>query len=159
MWELEGYQNEYYRKGSSSLTASNANPQSQSGLTLFYKDPKIALKCSNYRITKEILQFFKLMIGNKHRMSLRWMTHLKVVMEWKRFGFCSNGTASEDNYCILMEPGNNGVTEWTNDPQGQQIGEVFVDGMPFRNWNGTENLIMLHKQNMVIHLLGTHLPR
>ena len=25
----------------------------------------------------------------------------------------------------------------SNDPQGQQIGEVFVDGMPFRSWSGT----------------------
>ena len=47
MWVLEGIQNEFYRKGNTSLTVSDANPQSQSGLTLFYKDPKIALSQSN----------------------------------------------------------------------------------------------------------------
>ena len=50
MWELEGIQNEFYRKETATISASNNNPQSQSGITLFYKDPKIALE-TNAAIT------------------------------------------------------------------------------------------------------------
>ena len=47
LWELEGIQNEFYRL--QSTTTAN-NTQTQSGLELFYKDPKIhfSLK-ANYR--------------------------------------------------------------------------------------------------------------
>ena len=44
----------------------------------------------------------------------------------------------------------------SNDPQGQQIGEVFVDGMPFRNWNGTGEPNNVENTEHGIHLLGTH---
>ena len=52
-----------------------------------------------------------------------------------------------------------GVTAGSNDPQGQQIGEVFVDGMPFRNWNGTGEPNNVAQTEHGIHLLGTHFRR
>ena len=50
---------------------------------------------------------------------------------------------------------NNGT--WTRTgPSGQQIGEIFVDGMPFRNWNGTGEPNNVAGTEHGIHLLGTH---
>ena len=46
----------------------------------------------------------------------------------------------------------------SSEPVGQQIGEVFVDGMPFRNWNGTGEPNNVAKTEHGIHLLGTHFP-
>ena len=42
LWELEGIQNEFYRKETTNINNVNNNPQLQSGIELFYKDPKIA---------------------------------------------------------------------------------------------------------------------
>ena len=83
------------------------------------------------------------------------------VMEWKRFSFCSNRTAKED-----PSANQKNSPTWTRivviqigqDPQGQQIGEVFVDGMPFRNWNGTGEPNNVAQTEHGIHLLGTHFP-
>lgn len=163
MWRLEGYQNEYYRKGSSSITASNANPQSQSGLTLFYKDPKIALS-SNAAITgNNTKRYFTDSftnvddtVGSTECPVWRWMTGPEGML-WNGRGLAfaptrtASGTPSANNGTWER-----GVTAGSNDPQGQQIGEVFVDGMPFRNWNGTGEPNNVAETEHGIHLLGTH---
>ena len=52
---------------------------------------------------------------------------------------------------------NNG--DWTrSNPAGQQIGEVFEDSMPFRNWNGTGEPNNVANTEHGIHMLGTHFP-
>ena len=165
MWRLEGYQNEYYRKGSTSLTASNANPQSQSGLTLFYKDPKIALS-SNAAITgNNTKRYFTDSFTNiddtvssTECPVWRWMTGPEGML-WNGRGLAfaptrtSSGTPSANNGTWER-----GVTAGSNDPQGQQIGEVFVDGMPYRNWNGSVEPNNVAETEHGIHLLGTHFP-
>ena len=65
----------------------------------------------------------------------------------------SSGTPSANNGTWER-----GVTAGSNDPQGQQIGEVFVDGMPYRNWNGTVEPNNVAETEHGIHLLGTHFP-
>ncbi|MDA9563016.1 hypothetical protein N9R42_04520, partial [Candidatus Pelagibacter bacterium] len=169
MWVLEGIQNEFYRKGNTSITASNANPQSQSGLTLFYKDPKIAL-ASNAAITGSNTKLFFTSsfsnvddtVDNDECPVWRWMTGPEGML-WNGRGLAfapaRTGTAANNG---TWERGTtftiDGTTYTSNDPQGQQIGEVFVDGMPFRNWNGTGEPNNVAKTEHGIHLLGTHFP-
>ncbi|MDC0416302.1 hypothetical protein OAM12_03470 [Candidatus Pelagibacter sp.] len=169
MWVLEGIQNEFYRKGNTSITASNANPQLQSGLTLFYKDPKIAL-ASNAAITGSNTKLFFTAsfsnvddtVDNDECPVWRWMTGPEGML-WNGRGLAfapaRTGTAANNG---TWERGTtftiDGTTYTSNDPQGQQIGEVFVDGMPFRNWNGTGEPNNVAKTEHGIHLLGTHFP-
>ena len=172
MWVLEGIQNEFYRKGDTSLTVSDANPQSQSGLTLFYKDPKIALS-NNQPITNTTgstkLYFSDPFdttvddsVDNDECPVWRWMTGPEGML-WNGRGLAfapaRAGTAANNG---TWERGTNftidGTSYTSNDPQGQQIGEVFVDGMPFRNWNGTGEPNNVENTEHGIHLLGTHFP-
>ena len=86
----------------------------------------------------------------------RWMTGPEGML-WNGRGLAfaptrtASGTPSANNGTWER-----GVTAGSNDPQGQQIGEVFVDGMPFRNWNGTGEPNNVAQTEHGIHLLGTH---
>ena len=163
MWRLEGYQNEFYRKGSTSLTTSNKNPQSQSGLTLFYKDSKIALSSKNAITGNNTKRYFTDSfvsvtdtVSNTACPVWRWMTGPEGML-WNGRGLAfaptrtASGTPSANNGTWER-----GVTGGSNDPQGQQIGEVFVDGMPFRNWQGTGEPNNVASTEHGIHLMGTH---
>ena len=166
MWVLEGIQNEFYRKGNTSLTVSNANPQSQSGLTLFYKDPKIALS-SNAAITGSNTKLFFTAsfsnvddtVDNDECPVWRWMTGPEGML-WDGRGLAFSPARSSPvargNWERGVDDTSTPPTYTSNDPQGQQIGEVFVDGMPFRNWNGTGEPNNVVKTEHGIHLLGTH---
>ncbi|WP_440936877.1 LamG-like jellyroll fold domain-containing protein [Candidatus Pelagibacter sp.] len=160
MWVIEGIQNEFYRK-SSNITNANNNPQSQSGLTLFYKDPKIALS-TNAPVPQtgnRTKLFFNASFSNVDDSVAdtecpvwRWMTGPEGML-WDGRGLAFSPTRASDQ----TPSANNGT--WTRaNPAGQQIGEVFVDGMPYRNWNGTWEPNNVSETEHGIHLLGTHFP-
>ena len=154
LWQLEGIQNEFYRL--ESTTTAN-NTQTQSGLELFYKDPKIALSNSQAITGNNTKTFFNAAYSNVDDSVSstecpvwRWMTGPESML-WNARGlaFAPTRTASS------TPSANNGT--WTrSNPSGQQIGEVFVDGMPFRNWNGTGEPNNVAETEHGIHLLGTH---
>ena len=165
MWVLEGIQNEFYRL-ESTVTANNSNDQT--GLELFYKDPKIAL--ANNDAVADSGGLTKLFFNenftdvddevlNTDCPVWRWMTGPEgMLWDGRGLAFAPRRTASE------TPSANNGTWERgvtpnsSNDPIGQQIGEVFVDGMPFRNWNGTGEPNNVGNTEHGIHLLGTHFP-
>ena len=154
LWELEGIQNELYRL--QSTTTAN-NTQTQSGLKLFYKDPKIALSNSQAITGNRTKLFFNASLSNVDDSVSstecpvwRWMTGPESML-WEGRGLAFAPTRTASN----TPSANNGV--WTRaDPSGQQIGEVFVNGMPFRNWNGTGEPNNAAGTEHGIHLLGTH---
>jgi len=154
LWELEGIQNELYRL--QSTTTAN-NTQTQSGLKLFYKDPKIALSNSQAITGNRTKLFFNASLSNVDDSVTstecpvwRWMTGPESML-WEGRGLAFAPTRTASN----TPSANNGV--WTRaDPSGQQIGEVFVNGMPFRNWNGTGEPNNAAGTEHGIHLLGTH---
>ena len=139
MWVLEGIQNEFYRKGNTAISSAANNPQSQTGLTLFYKDPKIALSNNNAITGNRTKLFFNASFSNvddsvedSECPVWRWMTGPEGML-WNGRGLAFSPTRTSPDQTPTA---NNG--DWTRaNPSGQQIGEVFVDGMPFRNWNGT----------------------
>ncbi len=170
MWALEGIQNEFYRN---TRTTSNSsapdNPQdSSSGLILIYKDPKIALangkgiegtgtdvEYTSGTRTKNYFEdgFFKADDRSDSDCSIwRWITGPEQFLyENRGLAFAPTRKASNS------PSANNGT--WTRSaPTGQQVGEVFVDGMPFRNWNGTGEPNDVKQSEHGIHLLGTHFP-
>ena len=169
MWVLEGIQNEFYRKGDTSLTVSDANPQSQSGLTLFYKDPKIAL--SNSQPITNTTGSTKLYFSDPFDTTVddsvdndecpvwRWMTGPEGML-WNGRGLAFSparaGSVARGDWERGVDDTSTPPVYTSNDPQGQQIGEVFVDGMPFRNWNGTGEPNNVENTEHGIHLLGTH---
>jgi hypothetical protein len=154
LWELEGIQNEFYRL--QSTTTAN-NTQTQSGLELFYKDPKIALSNSQAIDGNRTKLFFNASLSNVDDSVTstecpvwRWMTGPESML-WDGRGLAFAPTRTASN----TPSANDGV--WTRaDPSGQQIGEVFVNGMPFRNWNGTGEPNNVAGTEHGIHLLGTH---
>ena len=160
LWELEGIQNEFYRK-SSNITNANNNPQSQSGLQLFYKDPKIALSNNNPvpQTGTRTKLFFNASfsdvddsVEDSECPVWRWMTGPEGML-WNGRGLAFAPTRASDQ----TPSANNGT--WTRaNPAGQQIGEVFVDNMPYRNWNGTWEPNNVAETEHGIHLLGTHFP-
>ena len=160
LWILEGIQNEFYRK-SSNITNANNNPQSQSGLELFYKDPKIALSNNNPvpQTGTRTKLFFNAAFSNVDDSVAdsecpvwRWMTGPEGML-WDGRGLAFAPTRASDQ----TPSANNGT--WTRaNPAGQQIGEVFVDNMPYRNWNGTWEPNNVAETEHGIHLLGTHFP-
>ncbi|WP_440931171.1 LamG-like jellyroll fold domain-containing protein [Candidatus Pelagibacter sp.] len=160
LWLLEGVQNEFYRK-SSNITNANNNPQSQSGLELFYKDPKIALSNNNPvpQTGTRTKLFFNAAFSNVDDSVTdsecpvwRWMTGPEGML-WDGRGLAFAPTRASDQ----TPSANNGT--WTRaNPAGQQIGEVFVDNMPYRNWNGTWEPNNVAETEHGIHLLGTHFP-
>ena len=154
LWELEGIQNEFYRL--QSTTTAN-NTQTQSGLELFYKDPKIALSNSQAITENRTKLFFNASLSNVDDSVTstecpvwRWMTGPESMLwDGRGLAFAPTRTATDS------PSANDGV--WTRaDPSGQQIGEVFVNGMPFRNWNGTGEPNNVAGTEHGIHLLGTH---
>ena len=164
IWVLEGIQNEFYRKSNTAISSANNNPQSQTGLTLFYKDPKIAL-ATNAAITgnnskryfNDTFRSIDDTIGNDSDEDLecnvwRWTTGPEgTLWDGRGLAFAPTRTASD------TPSANNG--DWTrSNPAGQQIGEVFDDGMPFRNWNGTGEPNNVANTEHGIHMLGTHFP-
>ena len=159
IWVLEGIQNEFYRKGNTAISSATNNPQSQTGLTLFYKDPKIALSNNNAITGNRTKLFFNASFSNVDD-SVEdsecpvwcWMTGPEGML-WNGRGLAFSPTRASDQ----TPSANNG--DWTRaNPSGQQIGEVFVDGMPFRNWNGTWEPNNVAETEHGIHLLGTHFP-
>ena len=82
----------------------------------------------------------------------RWMTGPEGML-WNGRGLAFAPTRASDQ----TPSANNGT--WTRaNPAGQQIGEVFVDNMPYRNWNGTWEPNNVAETEHGIHLLGTHFP-
>ena len=169
MWELEGIQNEFYRNtNTSNISSANSNPQSQSGMRLIYKDPKIALangkgvegsggdvEYSSGTRTKNYFDdgFFKADDRSHSDCSIwRWMTGPE------QFIYNNRGLAFAPTRKASNSPSANNGTWTRSAPTGQQVGEVFVDGMPFRNWNGTGEPNDVKQSEHGIHLLGTHFP-
>ena len=172
LWELEGIQNEFYRKETATISSSNNNPQSQSGIELFYKDPKIALETNAAITGNRTRTFFNASLSNVDDSVdndecpfWRWVTGPEGML-WNARGlaFAPNRTASEDpsanqEEITLPKAGqpNRGEPDWTRaNPSGQQIGEVFVDGMPFRNWSGENEPNNVAGTEHGVHMLGTH---
>ena len=157
LWELEGIQNEFYRKEAINISNVNNNPQSQSGIEIFYKDPKIALSNSQAITGNRTRLFFNSglssiddSVTSTECPVWRWMTGPESMI-WNGRGLAFAPTRTASN----TPSANNGT--WTrSNPSGQQIGEVFVDGMPFRNWNGTGEPNNVAGTEHGIHLLGTH---
>ena len=159
LWELEGIQNEFYRKETTNINNVNNNPQSQSGIELFYKDPKIAKSNSQPITGNKTKLFFNASlssvsdtVSDTECPVWRWMTGPESMI-WNGRGLAFAPTRKASN----SPSANNGT--WTrSNPSGQQIGEVFKDGMPFRNWNGTGEPNNVAGTEHGIHLLGTHFP-
>ena len=157
LWELEGIQNEFYRKEAINISNVNNNPQSQSGIEIFYKDPKIALSNSQAITGNRTRIFFNSglssiddSVTSTECPVWRWMTGPESMI-WNGRGLAFAPTRTASN----TPSANDGI--WTRaDPSGQQIGEVFENGMPFRNWNGTGEPNNAGGTEHGIHLLGTH---
>ena len=160
MWVMEGIQNEFYRL-SGDVDDSDDNPQNESNLELFYKDPKIALSNNNAipDTGNRTKLFFSASFSNVDDEVedadcpvWRWMTGPEGML-WDGRGLAFAPTRASDQ----TPSANNGT--WTRaNPAGQQIGEVFVDAMPYRNWNGTWEPNNVAETEHGIHLLGTHFP-
>ena len=164
MWVLEGFQNEFYRL---SATTTANNTKTQAGLQLFYKDPKIALSNNNAISGNRTRQWFNVTnpisvtdtVSNTACPVWRWMTGPEGML-WNGRGLAFAPTRTAPGARGDWERGTtftiNGVDITSNDPQGQQIGEVFVDGMPFRSWSGTGEPNNVASTEHGIHMLGTH---
>ena len=156
MWVLEGFQNEFYRL--SSTTTAN-NTRTQSGLQLFYKDPKIALSNSDAISGSNTREWFNVTsatsptdtVSNTACPVWRWMTGPEGML-WNGRGLAFAPARTAPAARGDWERGTGG----SNDPQGQQIGEEFVDGMPFRSWSGTGEPNNVNSTEHGIHMLGTH---
>ena len=159
LWELEGIQNEFYRKETANLTNVSNNPQSQANIELFYKDPKIAL-ATNAAISgnrtklyfNDSITSITDTVGNLSTDCpvWRWTTGPEGML-WNSRGLAFSPTRRAAD----TPSANNGT--WTRaNPSGQQIGEVFVNDMPFRNWNGTGEPNNVAGTEHGIHMLGTH---
>jgi len=159
LWELEGIQNEFYRKETTNLTNVSNNPQSQANIELFYKDPKIAL-ATNAAISgnrtklyfNDSITSITDTVGNLSTDCpvWRWTTGPEGML-WNSRGLAFSPTRRAAD----TPSANNGT--WTRaNPSGQQIGEVFVNDMPFRNWNGTGEPNNVAGTEHGIHMLGTH---
>ena len=87
----------------------------------------------------------------------RWATGPEQFL-WNSRGLTFSPTRSRDN----SPNANNGTwtrSNSTGGPSGQQIGEEFVDGMPFRNFNGVGSAGEPNNVNSsepALHMLGDH---
>ena len=87
----------------------------------------------------------------------RWVTGPEQFL-WNNRGLTFSPTRSRDN----SPNANNGTwtrSSSTGGPSGQQIGEEFVDGMPFRNFNGVGSAgepNNVNNSEPALHMLGDH---
>jgi hypothetical protein len=139
--ELEGIRNEFYRT-TSSITNVNNNPQNQANLEMFWKDPKVAYG----NIQGEQSE-------NNACSVWRWVTGPEQFIYNNRGLAFAPNRRHNDNPSASQNSDNK---NWTRTaPSGQQIGEKFKDGMPFRYWGpGEPN--NYQKREPGLHMLGTH---
>jgi len=146
--ELEGIQNEFYR-ATAAITNTNINPQLQSNLELFFKDPKLAKVDGNPVTSGDA-------VSNSDCPVWRWITGPEqFIWDSRGLAFSPSRSGADDPSANQ----NNSTGNWTRvAPAGQQIGEMFKDGMPFRKWNGSgpgePNNVRSTEHG--VHLLGTH---
>ena len=139
--ELEGIRNEFYRT-TSAITNVNNNPQNQANLEMFWKDPKVAYG----NIQGEQSE-------NDACSVWRWVTGPEqFIYDNRGLAFAPN-RRHNDNPSASQTSSN---ANWNRTaPSGQQIGEKFKDGMPFRYWGpGEPN--NYQKREPGLHMLGTH---
>ena len=122
--ELEGIRNEFYRT-TSIINNVNNNPQNQVNLEMFWKDPKVAYG----NIQGEQSE-------NNACPTWRWVTGPEqFIYNYRGLAFAPN-RRHNDNPSANQNSSN---ANWTRTaPSGQQIGEKFKDGMPFRYWGPNE---------------------
>ena len=157
IYEIEGIQNEFYRL-EGNITDADPDPREEDdNLVLFWKDPKIALENKNAISGNSTREYFDQLtpvsvtdtITNECSV-WRWVTGPEQFLGGNiGLAFAPSRTATD------TPSANNGT--WTrSNPSGQQIGEVFEDGMPFRSWNGTGEPNNVSSTEHGIHMLGTH---
>ena len=139
--ELEGIRNEFYRT-TSTINNVNNNPQNQVNLEMFWKDPKVAYG----NIQGEQSE-------NNACPTWRWITGPEqFIYNYRGLAFAPN-RRHNDNPSANQNSSN---ANWTRTaPSGQQIGEKFKDGMPFRYW-GPNEPNNYQKREPGLHMLGTH---
>ena len=163
IYEIEAIQNEFYRL-ETDINDSEANPRDEDNdndLVLFWKDPKVSLETNaaisgtqttrNYFDDALFQEDDQIVASENECSTWRWITGPEQFLGGNiGLAFAPSRTATD-----TPPSANNGT--WTrSNPSGQQIGEVFVDGMPFRSWNGTGEPNNVSNTEHGIHMLGTH---
>ena len=149
--ELEGVVHEYYR-ASAAISGANANVDSQANLTMFFKDPHMSWAKNNRSVdsdwehsqTKTAAQC----------PAWRWITGPEqFILNGRGLQFAPAAVASNDPSANQ----NSSDADWTrSSPSGQQVGEVFKDGMPFRYFAGTGEPNNVRNSEHALHMLGDH---
>ena len=150
MRELEGVRNEYYRV-TANISSANANISSQGNLSLYFKDPALAWSNSgNDNAGEDLLE-------NTECPIYRWITGPE------QFIFNNRGLALTQTRTANSSPSANQADsdgDWTRGgtvgPSGQQVGEMFDDGMPFRYFDGTGEPNNAAKTEPALHMMGSH---
>ena len=150
MRELEGVRNEYYRV-TANISSANANINSQGNLSLYFKDPALVWSNSgNDNAGEDLLE-------NTECPIYRWITGPE------QFIFNNRGLALTQTRTANSSPSANQADsdgDWTRGgtvgPSGQQVGEMFDDGMPFRYFDGTGEPNNAAKTEPALHMMGSH---
>ena len=147
MRELEGIRNEYYR---TLTTINNIGPannrQNQNGLEMFWKDPKVNWSNAN---DPNISQ-------NSECPIWRWVTGPEQFLhDHKGLTFAPTRSHTDNPSANQNSSNSNWVRALPKGPVGEQIGEKFKDGMPFRYWApGEPN--NYRQREPGLHMMGTH---
>ena len=142
--ELEGIRNEYYRT-LTTIDKVGSNPQDQTSLEMFWKDPKVNWSNANDPNTSQ----------NSDCPTWRWVTGPEQFLYNYR-GLAFAPSRSHTDTPSANQNSTDPEHTWVRaKPSGEQIGEKFKDGMPFRYWApGEPN--NYRKREPGLHMMGLH---